>query len=158
MFKYFLTLQVWESGDYSSVEVLGTFDEIANVNEFLYSAGYPSRVKFISCRQIIETTIKGKAIRLDLRSVPFNPIDRIGELRNAFKQEETIKDLRCAMDQTTDDMIANEDLHVTVEPRFLSGELFLHFCLFGISLLKDGTWKYEDTGYGSDHEDAKEGD
>ena len=156
MYKYLLSKQIrTNDSGYGNVEVLGTFDSIDNVNEFLRSSPtYPDHVKFISCRQIIETKMNGIATRLDLTSVPFNPVDTIGELCNAFKEQETILDLRCAMDQTTDDMIADEDMHYVVEPKFLGGELFLSFCQFGISLLKDGTWKYEYTGYGSDYEDG----
>ena len=147
MYQYLLTLQVWESDDYGDVEVLGTFDEIGNVNRFLRTAGYPNHIKFISCRQIIETTTgKGRSIRLDLTSVPFNPIDKIGELRKALEEEETIMDLLCATNEAGDSLTSQDDELVTVELRFLGGELFLKFSQCGISLLKDGTWKYE-SGY-----------
>ena len=159
MYKYLLTKYILlPYGTFGDVDVLGTFDSIDTVNEFLHSAGYADNIKFISCRQIIETEMLGKQTKLDLTSVPYNPIDKIGELLNAFKEEETVLDLLCARDQVTDDLIADEDLHVVVEPKFLGGELFLHFCQFGISLLKDGTWKYEYTGYGSDYDDADDED
>lgn len=158
MFKYLLTLQVWERNDYGNEEVLGTFDEIDNVNRYLHTAGYPSNIKFISCRQIIERSINGTNIRLDLRSVPFNPIDKIGELRMAFEEEETILDLLQARESVTDDLTSQDDELVTVELRFLGGELFLKFSQCGISLLKDGTWKYEYTGYGSDYAAQEEYD
>lgn len=156
MYKYILTREERRSGDYGSVEKLGVFDKIDNVNEFLQSTGYPNHIKFISCKQIIESRMNNVPTKLTLTSIPFNPIDRIGELRNAFKEVETIMDLRCAMDQTADDMIANEDTHVVVEPRFLGSGLFLQFCQFGISLFKDGTWKYGYTGYGSDYAEGED--
>ena len=156
MFKYLLTKQVRQRGVvglgvFGNVEMLGTFDSIDNVNEYLDSAGYTSNIKFISCRQIIETEMLGIQTRLDLTSIPFNPIDKIGELRNAFEEEDTIEGLLCATNEAGDSLTSQDDELVTVEPRFLGGELFLKFSQFGISLLKDGTWKYEYTGYGSDY-------
>jgi hypothetical protein len=153
MFKYMLTRRESRSGGYGSIEILGTFGEIANVNDFLRSSpDYPDYVKFISCRQIIETTIKGVPTRLELDSVPFNPIDKIGELTQALEEEETILDLQCATNEAGDPLTSQDKELVTVQIKYIGkAKIFLQFSICGISLLEDGTWEYVDTRYGSDY-------
>lgn len=143
MYNYILYKQIWWAGRYDAVQVQGTFDSIDAVNEFLITTGYPDNIKFISCRQIIETKIFDVQTRLDLTTISHNPIDTIGQLHNALEEEETILDLLQATVEAGDSLTSQDDKLVTVELRFLGGELFLKFSQCGISLLKDNTWKYE---------------
>ena len=147
MFKYMLTQQVYDGTDFGNVEVIGTFGEIDNVNEFLRSSpDYPDYIKFISCRQIIEFSDESKCYKLDLITVPFNPIDKLGQVRKVMRKEKTILDLLEADGICGDPLTANDDTLITVTIKNVaSSEIFFSFETWGISLLEDGTWHFEES-------------
>lgn len=147
MFKYMLTKQVWESRDYGKEEVLGIFDRFDDVNEFLRTSGYPSNIKFFTCRQIIEVPLGGTNIRLDLTSVPFNPISKIGELKQFFEEEPTIAEFE-ERNTTQPDFLEYKKKGYSVHTYFDDDSMSLQFWGWAIVLKEDGIWFWEDTSGG----------
>lgn len=151
-YKYLLTKYVLlpaHLGGWGKMEILGTFSCIQNANRFLWtSPDYGDDFKFISCRQIIERPdASGNKIKLDLTSVPYNPIDKIGELQRLIEDEPSIQDF-------IDDPVHQEGFvehqlaGISFHPYVKEDEITLQLWGWSIRLFRDGTWFFEATDGG----------
>ncbi len=148
MYKFLLLKYVWVRNDYGDPEILGTFDSLVDVNRFLETSDdYLTDQKFISCRQINEYKYKGTSYRLDLTAVPFNPVDKIGELKKFFKEEPTIDDLLTNKIHQVN-FVEHKKKGYSVHTYFGKDSLSLQLWGWAIVLSNDGTWFWEDTSGG----------
>lgn len=149
MYKYLLIQKIYDGDRYHNPEVVGTFDNIAAANRFIESSpDYPDNIKFISCRQLIEYPFKDTHYQLDLTSVPYNPVHRIGELRRLIEDEPSIEDF---MNDPAyqESFVEHRFSGLSIHPYFTKHDtLDLQFWGWCITLNKDGTWFWQDTSGG----------
>jgi hypothetical protein len=147
-YKYLLTKYVMIDACFSDMVIVGTFDSIGAVNTFMNTSDdYPKDTKFISCRQINEYEFGAKRYKIELTSIPYNPVNRVNELKGFFEEEPTIEDL--------EDRAETQPLFLDFKKKGYSihtypghDSMSLQFWGWAIVLNEDGTWFWEDTSGG----------
>lgn len=142
-------------GTFGGGKVLGTFDAVSKVNDWCRNnIQTATTINFVSTEHCPSQSIYFRETvgmvntdsKLTLSKTEHNPITLLGQVRDVMEEQETLLDLLQARDSILEDLTSQDDELVTVHIRDIArSEIFLDFRTWGISLLEDGTWHFEDT-------------
>ena len=144
-------------GVYGEGKVLGTFDKVSKANDWCLSNLHTDTVmNFVDTEHCPIQSVYFKEtigiVHTDCKLTLIESLTRLGLVRMAMEEEETLLDLLQARDSIADDLTADDDVRTTLIIKDVArSKIYLDFNNWGISLLEDGRWFFEDTKglYGS---------